>query len=68
MGGGGGRRRRHIASVRAAGDWIREIRHDKPFNVRTARIAVFAGSLALYLALGALRARAIGPGATSRTT
>jgi hypothetical protein len=38
------------------------IRHDKPFNVRTARIAVFVGSLALYLTLGALHARAIGPG------
>ena len=36
--------------------------HDRPFNVRTARIAVFAGRLALYLALGGLHARAIGPG------
>ena len=38
------------------------IRHDKPFNVNAARLAIFAGSLALYLALGALHARAIGPG------
>ena len=48
-------RRRPIESAAA-------IRHDKPFNVNSARLAVFAGSLALYLALGALHARAIGPG------
>ena len=35
---------------------------DRPFNLRTARIAVFGGSLALYLLLGALHARAVGPG------
>ena len=48
-------RRRPIGSVSA-------IRHDKPFNVNAARLAVFAGSLAVYLALGALHAQAIGPG------
>jgi hypothetical protein len=34
----------------------------KPFPLKTARLAVFAGSLAVYLILGALHARAIGPG------
>ncbi len=30
--------------------------------MKSARLAVFGGSLALYLVLGALHARAIGPG------
>ena len=35
---------------------------DNPFAVHTARVAVFAGSLVVYLILGAMHARAIGPG------
>ncbi len=42
--------------------WISAIGRDTVFNVKSARLAVFGGSLALYLVLGALHARAIGPG------
>ena len=42
--------------------WIGAIGRETAFNLKSSRLAVFGGSLVLYLVLGGLHARTVGPG------